>query len=836
MSPTERSTLKKDHEQPEPHPSLNGQEARYRELLDTIPDWVWEVDLDGRFTYSNAGVTQVLGYSPEQVVGCSAFEFLSPEDHDRIRGILGEAVEKRHGFKGVVHRMRHQDGTTRIIESSGSPVFDSESNLVGFRGIDRDVTQRVNAEEALADAEALYRSLVEESLVGVYVIQDGKFVYANPRLAEIYAFDAPGEMVGKSVDDLVAPGSREIVLENISKRLSGQPKSIRYSLEGVRKDGSIVNVEVYGSRTIYHGRPAVIGSLVDITERVKAEEIERRRRQALTTLVDSLPGYAFLKDADSVYVTANQTFAKAVGTTPDEIVGKTDYDLFPRDLAEKYRADDRRLVETAQPLHVGEEDMIEGDRRITVATRKVPLTDETGNVVGLIGLGFDVTERKQAEEAIRASEANYRAIFDAANDAIFVHDITNGAILDVNRKMTEMYGYTPEEVRELPVEALSAGTPPYTQEEAILWIRKAVEGEPQLFEWRAKDRSGRVFWVEVNLKRAVIGGQDRLLAVVRDVTARKHVEEALRRSEGNFRAIFNYAPALIITYDREAVVLEVNQAFERFSGFAKEQLVGRSMFETFANPEILAKKEDLIESVFSGNTIQDTEWEAVRPDGTKVYALANTTPAYDDEGNVSKALSMGVDITERKAAERYQREMDQHKRDFYRRTILAATEGKLVISEQAEIREIAGPPIKDWEIARGEDLGLIRHEVMEIAQSSGMDEARVYDLVLAVGEITTNAFKHAGSGQAFLSKRDDELVFMVSDHGPGIEAVTLPEVALTRGYSTAGTLGMGYKAVLSIVDRVYLATGPWGTTVAVEMSLHPVQKSHFIPDTWAAQR
>lgn len=828
--------MKKESEQPEPTSSERESDARYRELLDTVPDWVWEVDLDGRFTYSSAGVMQVLGYAPDEVIGHAAFEFISLEDRDRIHAILRDAVQKHHGFRALLNRMRHKDGATRIVESSGSPVFDSQGQLVGFRGIDRDVTERIRTEEALADAETMYRSLVEESLVGVYVIQDGKFVYANPRLAEIYAFDAPEEMIGKTVDELVAPGSRDQVLENISKRLAGEPKSIRYTLEGLRKDGSIVNVEVYGSRTIYHGRPAVIGSLVDITERVRAEEIERRRRQALTTLVDSLPGYAFMKDAESVYVTANQTFARAVGTTPDEIVGKTDYDLFPRDLAQKYRDDDRQLVESAQPLLVGEEDMIEGDRWITVATRKVPLTDETGKVMGLIGLGFDVTERKQAEEAVRASEANYRAIFDAANDAILVLDMDTGAILDVNRKMTEMFGYTPEEARELSVEALSAGIPPYTQKDAIGWIERAAAGEPQLYEWQARDKSGRLFWVEVNLRRAVIGGQDRILAVERDATERKHAEEAIRRSEENFRAIFNYAPALIVTYDKDAVVLEVNQAFERFTGFTKEQLVGRSMFETFASPQVMQKKAGVIETVFAGNTIQDTEWEATRPDGSKVYALANTTPIYDESGSVCKALSMGVDITERKETERYQRELDQHKRDFYRRTILAATEGKLVICEQDEIQEVAGPPIRTWEIAHGEDLGPIRHEVMDIAKGEGMEESRIYDLVLAVGEMTTNALKHAGSGHASLSMRDDQMIFMVSDHGPGIEAVVLPEVALTRGYSTAGTLGMGYKAVLSIADRVHLATGPWGTTVAVEMGLHPAEASSGIPDTWAAQR
>jgi PAS domain S-box-containing protein len=140
-------------------------------------------------------------------------------------------------------------------------------------------------------------------------------------------------------------------------------------------------------------------------------------------------------------------------------------------------------------------------------------------------------ERQEEElkllQALKLSEENYRSIFDSANDAIFVHNLQTGAILDVNKKMTKMYGYTPEEAMKLNVEALSSGVYPYNQEGAKEHIGKAAGGEPQLFEWFAKDRSGRTFWVEVNLKRAIVGGRDRILAIVRDITVRKRTEQRL---------------------------------------------------------------------------------------------------------------------------------------------------------------------------------------------------------------------------------------------------------------------------------------------------------------------
>jgi len=132
------------------------------------------------------------------------------------------------------------------------------------------------------------------------------------------------------------------------------------------------------------------------------------------------------------------------------------------------------------------------------------------------------------------SEANYSAIFNAANDAIFVHDIDTGEIIDVNEKTCEMFCYPKEEILHANLGTISSGEKPYSQEEGLNYIHKAAQGEPQIFEWAAKDKAGRLFWVEVNLKRAVIGGKYRLLAIVRDIDERKRTEERLKKINETF--------------------------------------------------------------------------------------------------------------------------------------------------------------------------------------------------------------------------------------------------------------------------------------------------------------
>ncbi|MBW4679975.1 MAG: PAS domain S-box protein [Microcoleus vaginatus WJT46-NPBG5] len=178
----------------------------------------------------------------------------------------------------------------------------------------------------------------------------------------------------------------------------------------------------------------------------------------------------------------------------------------------------------------------------------------------LLTITRDITERKQAEQALTMSETNYRAIFDSATDAIVVHDWETGMILDVNQKMCELFGYSAEEARTLNLDVLSGDQPPYTKKRARQWVIKAAAGEPQLFEWLCQNKAGQPIWVEINLKRVPLRGKDRLLAIVRDISERKWTEQALRNiaegvsaatGEAFFRSLVQYL----------AKTLEVDWAF-----------------------------------------------------------------------------------------------------------------------------------------------------------------------------------------------------------------------------------------------------------------------------------
>jgi PAS domain S-box-containing protein len=244
-------------------------------------------------------------------------------------------------------------------------------------------------------------------------------------------------------------------------------------------------------------------------------------------LMDTIPNPIFFKSVEGLYLGCNKAFETFLGLKRDEIVGKSVYELAPKELADQYwKADSELFARPGVQFYESSVQATSGKRR-DVVFHKATFSGLDGKLAGLVGVILDITDRKQAERDLRESEQRFRAIFDSVGEAIFIHDLNTGEILDVNRKTCELYGYSPEEIKRCRVEDLSLGEPPYTQEYALEHLKKAAEGEPQVFEWRAKTRSGRLFWIEISIRRAAVGNRELLLVTGRDITERMQAEEEL---------------------------------------------------------------------------------------------------------------------------------------------------------------------------------------------------------------------------------------------------------------------------------------------------------------------
>lgn len=279
----------------------------------------------------------------------------------------------------------------------------------------------------------------------------------------------------------------------------------------------------------------------------------------------------------------------------------------------------------------------------------------------IAALEQQVAERNRMEEALRKSERNYREIFDATSEAIFTHDADTGVILDVNQTMLEMYGYSREETLNLTINNLSSGEPPYTQQEAGQWIRRGIEQGPQLFEWLGRRKNGELFWAEVALTSSRIGGEGRILAVVRDISERKRAEEAIRRAEERYRDLYEEAPIMyVITRHQEGlpVIETCNRMFLTMLGYSRDEVQGRLLTD-FYTPESRAR---LLDGGYRRQLEGQDEAEErglVTRDGRVIQTLLTTRPEVNPEGRVTGTRAMFVDITARKYAEQALEESEQ---------------------------------------------------------------------------------------------------------------------------------------------------------------------------------
>ena len=272
----------------------------------------------------------------------------------------------------------------------------------------------------------------------------------------------------------------------------------------------------------------------------------------------------------------------------------------------------------------------------------------------------ELAERKQAELALRESEQRFRTIFDSVNDAILVYDIVTGGALDVNETAAVMFGYTHEEFLHLRVEDRSSGESPYTQQDLLAWMKKTADEGPQLFEWRAKHKDGRLFWIEVHMRRTVIDGQDRILVVARNITERKRTEDELHRMNAFLNSILENIPDMIFIKDaKDLRFLRFNRAGEDLLGYFSNDLLGKNDYDLFPKDQAdhFTKKD---KEVLCGKVVVDIPAEPVqtRNKGERILHTKKV-PILNAKGEHEYLLGISEDITERRRAEENHREMEE---------------------------------------------------------------------------------------------------------------------------------------------------------------------------------
>ena len=272
----------------------------------------------------------------------------------------------------------------------------------------------------------------------------------------------------------------------------------------------------------------VLSAIVDVSER------QQRALAAsnLAAIVESSGDPILGKDLNGVITSWNPAAEALFGYAQQEIVGKHISILIPPDRIQEEDAIMGRIKAGKRVDHLETIRRAKNGRLIAVALTISPIRNSHGDIVGASKIVRDVSELRAAADKLRLSEERFRSIFGAVSEGVFITDALNGEFIDVNEPGAAMFGYTIEELTGRDIQAISSGVEPYTHAQAIQWHRKAAEsGRPQVFDWRCKAKDGRLFWGEISLRFASIGGQRVVLAIVRDVTERRAIEAQLRQAQ-----------------------------------------------------------------------------------------------------------------------------------------------------------------------------------------------------------------------------------------------------------------------------------------------------------------
>ncbi|MCX5975159.1 MAG: PAS domain S-box protein, partial [Coprothermobacterota bacterium] len=314
-------------------------------------------------------------------------------------------------------------------------------------------------------------------------------------------------------------------------------------------------------------------------------------------LAGNLPFTIFLKGRDLTYLACNENYAANHGITPSEILGRSDYDLYPKELAEKYRAEDLRILETGRSETI-EGRYVKDGQEHHGQTIKSLFRDPSGEVIGILGTFWDITELKQTEEKLRESASRYHELFEVGSDAIVLIDNATGNILEANSAVAALYGYDRAELltkRNTDLSAEPEETQRVTHGTPI--ISDQVVTIPLRFH-RKKD--GTVFPTEITGRFFIREGRPVHIVAIRDITERKQAEAALRESKDFIENLIASMQDGISVLDSDGVQIDVNPAFCQMTGFSREELIGVGLPHPYWPPEAYEEIDKGFQKTLSG--------------------------------------------------------------------------------------------------------------------------------------------------------------------------------------------------------------------------------------------
>jgi len=650
-------------------------EERYRTILEDINEGYWEVDLAGHFVYFNNAIRRLLGYPENEMAGMNYRAYTAAEDVTEVYKAFNQVFLTGKPIRNMHYEIVQKDKSKRFAETSVFPRQNEKGEIIGFRGVSHDITERRQLEEHLEKERKESKLILDSSpIIVFYKDKNGKIVRVNKAFAE--ALQMPEEdLLGKTVFDLYSAEIAQAMTDDDQEVFkSGRPKlNIIEQYESATGTRWVQTdkVPIFDKDGLLVG---LVGFAQDITERKQMEEVLRRSEERYRTILeDSLESY-FEVDLTGSFTFFNDAMRRSLGYSKEELIGMN-YKVFtPPDQVKELFEIYNHMYRTGEPKALYKAEQIRKDgTRVYVEYSAVVIRNESGEIIGFRGIGRDITERRQMEEALRQSEGKYRSILESIEESYYEVDLA-GNFTFFNESLRSGLGYSREELMGMNYKVY---TPPEEVERMFQAYNQTYRtGEPiTSFSVKQIRKDGTRLVVDLSILpiRNEGGGITGFRGVGRDFTERLKMEEVLRRSEERYRSIMDDIHEDYHENDLAGNYIFANDALCRSLGYTMEELIGMNSGAVHPPEDYKKIREAYAKLYRTGEPIKDLICTFIRKDGSQGLAELSAFPMRNKKGEIIGFRGVSRDITEHKrmedalkrSEERYRTVLDEMEEGYY---------------------------------------------------------------------------------------------------------------------------------------------------------------------------